>query len=175
MSNVASLKVFQARAEGRKIPDTWIVDKDGLPTDDPSRYPDEGAMQPMAGHKGYGLAVMVDAFTGVLSGGETSMGGGIPSWILNLAAPNNACHTFIAVNAAMFCDEGEYAERVEAMAEKLRGLPKAKGAQRIYLPGEMEWERYAKAEREGLELPGDLLESLQGLASDSGIPLPLEK
>ena len=173
MSNVASLKVFQARAEGRKIPENWIVDKDGLPTNDPSHYPDEGAMQPMAAHKGYGLAVMVDVLTGVLCGGSTSMSGGITSWVLNLAQAGNICHSFIAINASMFCDDSEFADRVETMAEQLRALPKAKETERIYLPGEMEWERYSKAERDGLELPDDLLKSLQGLADDSGLTLPL--
>ena len=130
-------------------------------------------MQPLAGHKGYGIAVLVDVITGGLSGGATSMGGAITSWVLDLAAPNNVCHTFVAVNAAMFCDESDYADRIEQIAQDLRGLPKAKGTERIYLPGEMEWERYGKAEQEGLTLPEDLLESLQGLAEDSGIPLPL--
>ena len=54
MSNVASLKVVQARKDGRQIPDSWIVDKDGLPTTDPSHYPEEGAMQPMAATRGTG-------------------------------------------------------------------------------------------------------------------------
>jgi len=173
LSNVASLKVFKARAEGSKIPDTWIVDKNGMPTDDPSRYPDEGAMQPMAAHKGYGFAVMVELLTGVLSGGAVSTSGEINSWMLSLDTPNKVCHTFIAVNPVMFCDESDYADRVETMAEQLRGLPKSKNNDRIYLPGEIEWERYAKAEKEGLELPDDLLESLQALAQDSGITLPL--
>ena len=173
LSNVASLKVFQARADGRKIPETWIVDKDGLPTDDPSKYPDEGAMQPMAGHKGYGIAVLVDAITGGLSGGATSMGGAITSWILNLATPNQACHTFLAIDASQFCDESNYADRIETMAQELRELPRAKGTERIYLPGEMEWERYQKAEKEGLSLPDDLLDSLLGLADDSNLTLPL--
>ena len=173
LSNVASLKVFQARAEGRKVPDTWIVDKDGLPTDNPANYPDEGAMQPVGGHKGYGLAVMVDVLTGVLSGGATSMSGLIGSWVLDLGSTNNACHTFIAINPKMFCDESDLKERVEAMASSLRGLPKAKGSERIYLPGEMEWERYANAETNGISLPDDLLSSLIGLAEDVDITLPL--
>jgi len=173
LSNVASLKVFQARSENRKIPETWIVDKDGLPTDDPSRYPDEGAMQPIAAHKGYGLAVMVDLLTGVLSGGATSMSGDIVSWVLSLSVPNNVCHTFIAINPEMFCDDGDFADRVEEMSEKLRALPKAKGAENIYLPGEIEWRRYEKAQKDGIDLPQDLLDSLTGLADDFGIPLPL--
>jgi len=173
LSNVASLKVFQARAENRKIPDTWIVDKDGMPTDDPSRYPDEGAMQPMAAHKGYGIAVMVDLLTGVLSGGATSMSGLISSWVLALDTPNNACHTFIAINPGMFYDESDFADRVDEMAEQLRALPKSKGNERIYLPGEIEWERYFKAKEDGIDLPDDLLESLSALAKDSDLTLPL--
>ena len=173
MSNVASLKVFKARAQGVKIPENWIVDKNGVPTDDPSRYPDEGAMQPLAAHKGYGLAVMVDALTGALCGGATSMSGMITSWVLNLEATNHVCHSFMAINAKMFCDESEFSDRIETMSEQLRGLPKAKGSDRIYLPGEMEWERYAKAEKEGLELPDDVLASLKDLAEDIELALPL--
>ena len=173
MSNIASLNVFQARADGRKVPMNWIVDKDGMPTDDPSKYPDEGAMQPIAGHKGYGLAVMVDVLTGILSGGATSMSGLITSWVLNLEAPNNVCHSFIAINASMFCGESTFPDRVEEMTRQLHDLPKAKSSERIYFPGEMEWDRYTKAEKEGLSLPDDLLQSLDGLAKDYGLELPL--
>ncbi|HWR23559.1 MAG TPA: Ldh family oxidoreductase [Feifaniaceae bacterium] len=171
MSNVASLKVFQARADKRRIPDTWIVDGDGLPTTDPSRYPEEGAMQPMAAHKGYGLAVMVELLTGVLSGGATSMGGEIGSWVLELEKPNNACQTFLAIDASQFLGGGVLRARTETMARTLRSLPKAKGAERIFTPGEIEWGRRKKAEREGLTLPADLLKSLEDLAEDVGIPL----
>lgn len=173
MSNVASLKVFQARADGREIPDTWIVDKDGVPTTDPSHYPEEGAMQPMAAHKGYGLAILVDLLTGVLNGGATSMSGEIGSWVIDLKKPNAVCHTFIAIDAAQFLQQDDLAGRTETMATQLRSLPKAKGAQRIYTPGEIEWERYAKAEQEGLSLPEDLEQSLRGLSEDVGIPLPV--
>ena len=173
MSNVASLKVFQARADGKSIPATWIVDKDGVPTTDPSHYPEEGAMQPMAAHKGYGLAILVDLLTGVLNGGATSMGGEITSWVLDLDQPNNVCHTFIDVDAAQLLPEQSYAARTETMAGQLRSLPKAKGAERIFTPGEIEWGRYAKAQAEGLTLPPDLEQSLRGLSEDVGIPLPL--
>lgn len=173
LSNVASLKVFQARADGREIPSTWIVDKDGLPTTDPSHYPEEGAMQPVGAHKGYGLAILVDLLTGVLNGGETSMGGKIGSWVVNLDKPNVVCHTFIAIDASQFLTGETMAERTETMANQLRGLPRAKGCERIYTPGEIEWDRYQNASKEGLELPADLQASLVGLSEDVGIPLPL--
>ncbi len=172
MSNVASLKVFQARADGREIPNTWIVDKDGLPTTDPSHYPEEGAMQPMAAHKGYGLAILVDLLTGVLNGGATSMGGEIGSWVVELDKPNNVCNTFIAIDASQFLDGETLKDRTETMAQNLRGLPRAKGCERIYTPGEIEWGRYEKARENGIDLPDDLFASLKGLAEDVNIELP---
>lgn len=172
MSNVASLKVVQARKDGRSIPDTWIVDKDGLPTTDPSRYPEEGAMQPMASHKGYGLAVMVDLLTGLLSGGATSMGGEIVSWCFRMEEPNNVCHTFLAVSPKVVSG-GEIAPRVEEMAETLRSAPKAKGAERVYTPGEIEWARHKNAQMRGIELPADVEQSLRGLADELKLSLPL--
>ena len=173
MSNVASLKVVQARKDGKKIPDTWIVDKDGLPTTDPSRYPEEGAMQPMAAHKGYGLAVMVDLLTGVLAGSPTSMSGDIVSWCFEMEKPNNVTHTFIAVNPALFSSEKPISDKVEDMAGILRNAPKAKGTTRIFTPGEIEWGKHAAAEKDGISLPEDVESSLRGLAEDLGLELPV--
>ncbi len=65
-STVAGGHVFKARSENREIPPTWALDEDGNPTTDPHKgiY-----WTPAAGAKGYGLGVIVDALTGVLSGG----------------------------------------------------------------------------------------------------------
>ena len=67
-SAVAATKIFAAKTEGRSIPDTWLVDDAGVPTTDPTIYPERGAQLPMAGHKGYGLAVLVEILTAVLTG-----------------------------------------------------------------------------------------------------------
>jgi len=175
MSNVASLKVVQARRDGLSVPDTWIVDKDGLPTTDPSRYPDEGAMQPMAAHKGYGLAVMVDVLTGLLAGGEASPMGGILSWCFALEQANKACHTCIAIDADQFSSDGKISDRVEAMAEKLHNAPKAKGSECIYLPGEIEWAKHKAAEENGINLPEDVLSPLMELSREIGVGLPMRE
>lgn len=168
MSNVASLKVVQARKNGTAIPDNWIVDKDGLPTTDPSHYPEEGAMQPMAAHKGYGLAVMVELMTGILAGGGVSMLGDVPSWVFVLDKPNNVCHTFLAIDVEQFVGQEAYVARTEAMVESLRSAPKAKGKDRIYTPGEIEWGKHKQAEA-CLELPVEVATSLAGLGQDNGI------
>ena len=173
MSNVASLKVVQARKDGKEIPDTWIVDKDGLPTTDPGHYPEEGAMQPMAAHKGYGLSILVELLTGALAGGGMSMMGDIVSWCFQMEKPNNVCHTFIAVDAEQFLGKDVLAERMQGMQERLHQAPKAKGATRIFIPGEIEWGKHTVAEEKGLTLPDDVLASLQGLSEDCGVDLKL--
>jgi len=59
-SAVAGGKIRVFQGLGQKVPDTWLVDTEGVPTTDPFAYPFAGSLQPFAGHKGYGLAVMVD-------------------------------------------------------------------------------------------------------------------
>ncbi|MDD3840659.1 MAG: Ldh family oxidoreductase [Clostridia bacterium] len=169
MSTVASLKVIQARKDGRCIPDTWITDEDGLPTTDPSHYPDVGAMQPMAGHKGYGIALMVEILTGVLSGGGIMKQ--VPSWLFSMEKKNNVSHMCIVIDISKFMDPDLFNKRMESVVKYLHCTPKAKGTERIYYPGEMEWERYEEAMNKGIVLPKDVEEALIGLQEESGIPI----
>jgi LDH2 family malate/lactate/ureidoglycolate dehydrogenase len=55
---------------------------------------------------------------------------------------------------------------MDTLIGEIKALPKAEGSSRIYLPGEMEWERRQIALREGIMLPPDVVTSLQGLAED---------
>ncbi|MCX6913695.1 MAG: Ldh family oxidoreductase [Verrucomicrobia bacterium] len=68
VATVAGGKVYAARTRGEKIPATWLVGGDGKPTTDPSGYPEVGALQPAAGHKGYGIALLIETLAGLLSG-----------------------------------------------------------------------------------------------------------
>lgn len=68
-SIVARGNVIQARRDGVAIPEGWAIGPDGRPTTD-AALALEGAMLPMAGHKGIGLAMMVECLAGALSGVE---------------------------------------------------------------------------------------------------------
>jgi LDH2 family malate/lactate/ureidoglycolate dehydrogenase len=168
MSSVASMKVIQARKDGVSVPDGWIVDRDGLPTNDPSKYPEEAAMQPMAGHKGYGLAVMVEMITGVLSGGGVMQD--IPSWIFQMEKRNDVSHLFIVLDISKFMPVDQFVGRMESMVNYLHSAPKAKGFDRIYYPGEIEWSK-KDAESNVVLLSPATVESLEGLSEESKIPL----
>ena len=70
-SAVAGGKVALASARGASIPEGWIVDKEGNPTTDPTDMSGGGSGLPLGGdqgHKGYGLSVMVEILSGVLTG-----------------------------------------------------------------------------------------------------------
>lgn len=66
-SIVAKSKFKQYKEEGKKLPDGWALDKEGNPTNDPDEGI-QGTVFPMAGFKGYGIAMLIDVMSGVLSG-----------------------------------------------------------------------------------------------------------
>jgi LDH2 family malate/lactate/ureidoglycolate dehydrogenase len=162
-SVVAAGKVYTAQAVGEKIPEGWLLDAEGLPTTDPSGYPRVGALLPMAGHKGYGIALMIEILAGVLNGG--AFGKDVVSWVKG-GEPVNQSFSFIAIDVGVFMPVDEFRRRMDHLIQEIRGAPKARGTERIYLPGEKEWEKRERAQKEGLSLPPDVLASLQGLAED---------
>lgn len=167
-SAVAGGKVFAAAALGQSIPANWIVDAAGIPTTDPKVFPDAGALLPMAGHKGYGLALLVETLSALLTG--ASVAGHVLSWsFADASQPTGHGAAFIAVNTSALVPANQFRERVRKTMDEIRSAPKAKGTDRIYLPGELEWERRERALREGIELPDDVAANLRLLAAESGL------
>lgn len=169
LSTVAGTKIYNAQVAGQPIPDNWMVDDDGLPTNDPTGFPLRGAQVPVGGHKGYGLAVLMEVLTAVLTGAGITRQ--VKSWVLDIAEPTNEGHAFLAIDAPAMMAADLFQERMDGLVDEIHAAPKAQGAQRIYLPGEMEWERRASALAAGMQLPAYVLESLAGLAQDTGLEL----
>jgi ureidoglycolate dehydrogenase (NAD+) len=164
-STVAGGKVFAAATRGEKIPAHWLVDTNGLPTNDPTLFPEAGTLTPMAGHKGYGLALFIETLSGILSGAAIAQH--ILSWSFAdaaLATGHGAAFIAIDINAMMAVSE--FKERVDRTIHEIRDAPRAKGVERIYLPGEMEWERREKALADGIELPEDVVSNLRALGRE---------
>jgi ureidoglycolate dehydrogenase (NAD+) len=172
-STVAGGKVFAAAALGQEIPNHWLVDADGLPTTDPKLFPQAGTLTPMAGHKGYGLALLIETLSGVLTGAAVTQQ--VLSWSFSdptLCTGHGAA--FLAINVNAIVSGETFRRRITETIEEISAAPKAKGADRIYLPGEMEWERREKALAEGIELPEDVHANLRALAQELGlVELPM--
>ena len=172
LSNVAALKVISAKEKGQPIPDTWLVDENGLPTTDANKFPKEASLQPMAAHKGYGLAVLVELLSSVVTG--AGMLSEVVSWNLDLSSTNNVGHAFIAIDVSKMLPYEQFLSRMRWIADELHQSPKAVGHNRIWLPGEMEWERRKKVLATGeVELTDTMADSLTELSKKNGIRLEI--
>ena len=166
-STVAASKVFAASALGKPIPDTWIVDREGWPTTDPAQLMAGGAMQPMAGYKGYGIALLIEIMAGVLTG--AAFMDDLKTWIIDTDARINQGHAFIAINPEIMMPLPEFKSRMDDLVRRIKATPTAPGASRIYLPGEMEWDRRDDALARGIPLPEDVIANLDGMVCDWGL------
>lgn len=167
MSTVAMGKVAMAADEGRAIPLGWMLDRDGVPTTDPWSYANGGTMVPFGGHKGYGLAVMVELLAGILSG--AALLGDIHAWNRDPDHGGGVGHCFLAIDPSHWDTGFSVSERVEQMIESLRARRRAPGVQRICFPGELEQEREAEAARSGLSLPPATEHALARAAALAGL------
>lgn len=165
MSVVARARIRAADAAGEPIPDTWATDRDGAPTSDP-RAALEGFLLPVGGHKGYGLALMVDLLAGVLSGASYLTR--ISSWSEDPERPQDLGHVFVLIDAGRLLDDAALAERVADFAAILHATPPADPDTPVRLPGERELATHRAGLRDGVTLPEDDLAALRALAGEGG-------
>lgn len=171
-SQVAALRVVNEKNAGHKIPENWIVDRDGNPTTDPSAFPQEGALQPMAAHKGYGVSLFIELMTGIISGGLLSMSGNIPSWNLKLDQPNGISNSFLAIDVDRLFYKGYLKSRVDEMIRNIHSAEPVNPDLPVTVPGERAWKHSQEADINGVDLPENTIAQLTLLSEMAGIPLP---
>ncbi|MDE3067460.1 MAG: Ldh family oxidoreductase [Verrucomicrobiota bacterium] len=168
VATVAGGKVYAARMRGESIPNTWLVGADGKPTTDPCGFPEVGALQPAAGHKGYGIALLIETLAGIVTGAATTCSVGNWMWD-DGTKPTRHGAAFLAMDLNAMMPAGQFTRRVEALVEEIHNAPRADDAARLYVPGEMEWDRYDRALKEGIPLPSDVQASLEKAAAVVGL------
>jgi len=171
MSTVAASKIYRAQQQGEEIPYGWIVDDEGLPTTNIENYPLNGSLIPFGGHKGYGLTLMIEILSAVLTGASVTRD--VKSWMLDLSEPTDEGHAFFAINIEALMPLKVFQSRMDKMIRDIKNAPKVKGADRIYLPGELEWERRDSSLKSGIPLPSDVVDNLKALAIDTGVKTDL--
>ncbi len=167
-SAVAGGKLEIAGRQGKRLPLGWAVDADGQDSDDPEVLAQGGALLPLgsrletSSYKGYGLGLVADVLSGVLSGAGFGM---------VLPRPEMG-QWFAAWRIDAFRDPQEFCAEMQDLAERLRAITPADGVDRVRIPGDKEAE--ARAERTGLGIPldGAVVEQLHELAADTGIEFP---
>ncbi|WP_214110126.1 Ldh family oxidoreductase [Acrocarpospora catenulata] len=167
-TTVARGKIYAALEREQPIPQGWAQAADGTPTTDP-RSAIDGLILPMAGHKGYGISLMMDMLSGVLTGS---------SYATDVTGPyvpdrRSGCgHLLLALRLDAVADPGDYARRLDDLIDRVKAVPLAPGFDEIFYPGEIEDRNAATAATAGVRLPDRTLRALERLAGACGIPLP---
>jgi LDH2 family malate/lactate/ureidoglycolate dehydrogenase len=169
---VAWGKIFVAQQEQRKIPTSWALDRNGVPTDDPNAAAHQGLIQPFGGYKGYGLSLLIDILTGVLSGGGFSTQ--VRTLYQELETPSQVAHVCAALRVDAFMPLADFHQRMEQIIELMRSCPAAPGVERIFVPGEIESETARRRSAEGIPINPTLQAELMALAAELGVKAPFQ-
>jgi len=170
-TSAASLgKILVAKSKGESIPPDWGVDEEGEPTTDPRRVK---YMVPMAGPKGYALALIFDILSGPLTG--ALFGKRLPLMYGDYDKHRELGHFIGAIKVANFVPVAEFKRLVGLMIDDLHATPPAKGFARVLVPGEKEHLTRLQYEKEGIPIPSETLGELRACALGLGVPFPFSE
>ncbi len=148
-SIVAKSKLNEYRKRGEKIPEGWALDEFGKPTTDPLEAI-KGSILPMAEHKGYGIAMIIDVLAGLLSGA------GFLGGVNKFYSDNNECmnvgQCFIAIDPSIVYGNAFY-KIVDEYIEQVHN-----SGENVKLPGERKLRELGDSERYGVLVSDDMAE-----------------
>lgn len=157
----------QLALAGEKLPGEWVLDASGQATNDPQAFVNgQGTLLPTGGldhgHKGYAMALLVEAMTQGLSGyGRRDSPTGI------------AMNTFLQVlDPQAFGGRPAFTAETDWLVESCRNNPPRPGVERVRVPGDQAAQRKRQAMAQGLELGGAIVDGLRTCAQSLGIAMP---
>lgn len=159
-------KIYKALRRGENIPDDWALDGDGKRTTDPAKAL-QGVMLPMGGPKGSALSIMMDVFSGVLSG--SAFAGHVTN-PYDPSRPADVGHFLVAIKPDLFLSIDEFKERMDYLYKRVVGCEKMEGVDRIYYPGEIEELNLEKRMVDGIPFTESEISSLNKEAEAVGVP-----
>jgi uncharacterized oxidoreductase len=159
------LRAFRQR--GVSVPEGWIIDHLGRPTTDPADFygPPSGALLPLggsAGHKGFGLAFMMDILAGALSGAGCSR----PN-----AHPDGEGLFLMAIDVQQFIPLEQFCDHVSQLVEHVKSTPPAAGFQEVLVPGEYEHHQEQLRRSEGILVEDKTWTEIAAIAHQLGVTI----
>ena len=166
MSVSANSRVAIAERLGQQVPEGWILDRDGQPSTDPADLA-EGSGVSIGGPKGIGLAQVVDLLAGVLAGASFGPKVGRPQ---PDGTHGDTGHWFHAIDIATFMPPDAFTALVDQQIELFHDCARVEGTPRIFVPGEIEWERLDESRQLGVPLLPFVVDELNAQAEQTGSP-----
>ncbi len=145
-SVAAGGKIMNAIALGNKLPEGYIIDKDGQPSTDPLDLVKGGAVLPMGGpvaYKGYGLGMAVDIIAGILTGRDSAY--------YNRSEEQGVFQMAVKIEA--FQPITKFKDRMDKLIRTVRSSKKAPGFKEILIPGELELRKEKERTKTGIDIP----------------------
>ena len=160
-TNVAMGKIQAMEREGQPIPAEWAKDYDGAPTTDASKA---FSLSPIAAHKGYGLAVMVDVLSTMFSGAcfGTDIG------LFSKLEKENTGFCLILIDPAKIMPTEAFRAEVDRYVRMMKDGRKAPGVEEIFLPGEIEFRKFEQMKKTGFAVSDALAKELTELSVSLG-------
>jgi LDH2 family malate/lactate/ureidoglycolate dehydrogenase len=158
--------ILLARREGRGIPEGWAVDEAGEPTTDPQRAL-RGALLPAGGHKGMGIAMLVEVLAAALGADARSMARPIPQ-AREGGGSSRVGAFFWFVDPAAFGGRDLFNNYMRHWT----GYYLGSGPGSARLPGQRAAELERAALANGLELSDATVRNLRVLSDNLGVPFP---
>ncbi|MCX7787923.1 MAG: Ldh family oxidoreductase [Spirochaetes bacterium] len=148
-TTVARGKIILYARNRKPLPPGWALDSEGRETTDPE-VALKGLLTPLGGAKGSGLALTIDILCGMVSGAKylTEVG----HLYSGTDRPQGIGHLFLALEIDAFLPRNQFLEEMDRYIDNIHSCPKAEGVERIYVPGELEYESMKKTEKEGVEV-----------------------
>jgi LDH2 family malate/lactate/ureidoglycolate dehydrogenase len=134
---------------GQQLPENVAVDADGNPTRDPTAAK-LGALLPFGGHKGFGLALMVQAL-GVLAGSTRDI-------------EHDHGYLFIVMKPDLLTPLDQFQRELDALIDRVKATPRQPGVDEIRIPSERAFRHREQALRDGLTIDRTVHDALAALA-----------
>ena len=161
-SVTARNKVINYAREGLPLPEGWATDEEGNPTKDAQKAL-KGFLQPIAGYKGVGIALMIEIMLGSLTRGQFSRG------IKPNSEPQgtqNIPHLFMALKPDCFMSKSEIEANLEQFITDFRAVKRMKDVDKLLLPGEIEYIRSVERREKGVPLTKALVQELNAFSAE---------
>jgi uncharacterized oxidoreductase len=163
-SIVAEGKVRIARNQGRSVPKGWILRADGHPSTNPEDLYAGGMLLPIAGHKGYGLSLLIEFLGGILTGQGCP---GVPGYTV---LRNGVLFLVLSIEA--FRPVEDFLAESAALCNQVKGIPPAPGFNEVLLPGEPEQRTAERRQGEGIQVDETTWTQLTAAATTLGVVVP---
>ncbi|KWR83774.1 Ldh family oxidoreductase [Cupriavidus sp. IDO] len=158
--------ILLAAREGRPIPSGWALDADGVPTTDAGRALD-GSLLPMGGHKGIGIAMMVECLAGAMAATAESLDPARDQIKSGGAAGKQGGFVWL-VRPAAFSGDDLFAEYMKRWTDTYLDA----GGDEARLPGQRGDVLERAGHEDGITLPGAIAGELRALGQRLGLPFP---